>query len=165
MTNKVYAAFFMGMGGSLLSLGIQALAARARSQRVTTDVREYIYYPDVVTQIATYRTKGYKIALIGYSAGCITIGFMQAALKVKNDLLVSIAQSELTANYVINKGVTKRSVLCHGDFPLDILSSAGTNLGYDLIHEMGWPHLLADWGPDVQSLVLKELAALQNAVE
>ncbi len=165
MTNKVYGAFFMGMGGSIFSLGIQSLASKARKTGAVVGVYGYKDYVNGANNIEYYRSLGYKIMLLGYSAGCSTISYLQSpTMNIKNDLLISLAQSELTANYPLNANNTKRAVLWHGNFPADFLSSAGKNLGYNVINETSWPHLLVDWAPDIHEGVLSELSKLQNGV-
>lgn len=168
--SKVYAAFFMGWGGSILSPGIQLLGALARNNGVTAEVFDYQSFALAASHVEYYRAKGYKIALLGYSAGCSTIGYMQApnqgsmpGLGIKNDLFISLAQSQLTINYPINKTNTKRSVLYHSTVAIDILSTAGTDLGYTKIKSMVAPHLFAQFDPALIKDILAELAALQKA--
>ena len=162
MTSRVpvYAAFVMGQGGYLFSLGMPVLASRARAQGVVAETFRYGDFIAIAARCAAYRKQGYRIALIGYSLGCSTATYLQSpAMNAKVDLLMALAESELAQNYPINKRNTARSVLWHG---WDFLSSAGEDDGFDTVLETRAFHLLVDFAPAITASVLGELTTLQQ---
>lgn len=162
MTNKVFAAFFLGAGGALLSPGIVAMANAAHAAGIQTDVFDYHQYGTAAIEIERWRDA--KVALIGYSGGCSAVTYMQSpAMNVKCDLLVALAESRLCMNYPIDHGNTKRSILYHGDFPLDFLSTDGEKDGFDVINHTRMIHLGIQLVPSIHAGVLAELGKLQSA--
>lgn len=157
--NKVYAAFVLGQGGYIFSLGIPRLAARARALGIETDVYGYTETARATLNLSAKLVAGRKIALIGYSLGNTTTTWLQNF--VPTDLLCALAESSLGQNHPINKQTTKRSVLWTGP---DFLSDAGTNDGFNVIHKTAAIHLLLDFDPVVTQGVLQELSNLKHGV-
>ena len=153
----VYAAFFLGQGGYLFSLGVPRLAARARIIGIETDVYRYTEVDRARLNISAKHAAGRKIGLIGYSLGCTTATWLQTQMHV--DLLCAIAESSLAQNHPINKANTRRSVLWAGP---DVLSDAGTSDGFDQVNEVEAPHLWMDFSIPVTDGVLAELATLKK---
>ena len=154
-TEKVYAAFFLGQGGYLLSWGIPLLESEARKLGLATDVFSYTDVRPAWTSIVRKRKDGYKIALVGYSLGNTTATYLQRHLAV--DLLLAISESSLGRNHPVKKENTKRSVLWYGP---DTLSNAGTHDGFDETNYIETMHLLMDIDPRVVRGVLDELKSL-----
>ena len=155
VTEKAYAAFFLGQGGYLFSWGIPLLESGARKLGLATDVFSYTDLKPAWTNIVRKRNDGYKIALVGYSLGNTTATYLQRHLAV--DLLLAISESSLGRNHPINKENTKRSVLWYGP---DMLSNAGVHDGFDETKYIETLHLLMDIDPRVVSGVLDELKSL-----
>lgn len=162
---SVYAAFFLGQGGYAFSMPFSAIRTLANQRELAfTDVFSYDALAAAIDEIAGWREKGSKIALIGYSLGVTTATYLQTTMPV--DLLISIAASTLAENHTVNKANTKRSVLYRGT---DFLSSAGAHDGYDEVINVtagfGIPilsHLLIPNNPIVINGVLDELAKLKG---
>jgi hypothetical protein len=154
---RVYAAFFLGQGGYLFSLGVPRLAARARLIGVETDVYRYTEVDRARLNISAKHAAGRKIALVGYSLGCTTATWLQTRMRV--DLLCAVAESSLAQNHPINKANTRRSVLWAGP---GFLSVAGTDGGFDQVYAVDAAHLWMDFSPLVTDGVLAELATLKK---
>jgi hypothetical protein len=152
---KVYAAFFLGQGGYLLSWGIPHLESEARKLGLATDVFSYTDVNAAWANIVRKRKQGYRIALVGYSLGNTTATYLQQHLAV--DLLLSISESSLGLNHPVKKENTKRSMLWYGP---DALSNAGVHDGFDVVNYVESPHLLMDVDPRVVDGVLHELQSL-----
>jgi hypothetical protein len=155
--HRVYAAFFLGQGGYLFSLGVPRLAARARAIGIETDVYRYTEADRARLNLSAKHATGRKIALVGYSLGCTTTTWLQTQMRV--DLLCAIAESSLAQNHPISKANTRRSVLWAGP---GFLSDAGTTSGFDQVHAVEAPHLWMDFSPRVTDGVLAELATLKK---
>src|SRR5215472_2081210 len=155
VTEKAYAAFFLGQGGYLFSWGIPLLESGARKLGLATDVFSYTDLKPAWTNIVRKRKDGYKIGLVGYSLGNTTATYLQRHLAV--DLLLAISESSLGRNHPIKKANTKRSVLWYGP---DMLSNAGVHDGFDKTNYVETAHLLMDVDPRVVQGVLDELRSL-----
>src|SRR5215831_12950303 len=155
VTEKAYAAFFLGQGGYLFSWGIPFLEAGARKLGLATDVFSYTDLKPAWTNIVRKRKDGYKIALVGYSLGNTTTTYLQSHLAV--DLLLAISESSLGRNHPVNKENTRRSVLWYGP---GMLSNAGVHDGFDVTNYIESLHLLMDVDPRVVTGVLDELKSL-----
>jgi hypothetical protein len=146
-----YGIFIMGQGGGFTSPGLYEMADVARSIGLRSDVFEY---DDIITiQNKVKANHGVKLIGVGYSLGCSTVTWLQKYYPF--ELILCIAASTLGLNYEINKENTKRSVLWR--VPDTILSGAGSNLNFDVIHDMDQFHLLMDLSPVVQTGVLNEI--------
>lgn len=160
----VYACFFMGQYGYLTSYGVKRLCDRAQTAGIEADLYGYKEWERARLNIITKRGVGRKIALVGYSLGGTTTGYLQTILPV--DLLLNIAESTLAENHPIIKANTKRSILYAGP---DFLSSAGQHDGFtdvirvDAIQVPIISHLSMDFVPEVVNGVLDELAKLKGS--
>jgi hypothetical protein len=160
----VYAAFFLGQGGYVFSMGIASLARRARERRVEADVYLYTEADRARTNVGMKRERGYKTALIGYSLGCTTATHL-AQLAPSTDLVCAIAESSLGQNHPIDRAKTKRSVLFTGP---DFLSDAGERDAFDRIVCVDvlpipvFAHLSLQFSSTVVNGVLAELAKLKG---
>lgn len=164
MSTPVYAAFFMGQGGYLFSSGFAGIANTASARGIITTIQDYTEVDYVRNEVPLYRSRGCKIALIGYSLGCTTATYLQTLMPV--DLVICIAESTIGDNHIINRTNTKRSVLYYGT---DFLSSAGRHDGFDETIPVGagWgipvlSHLLVPSTQTVVNGVLGELAKLKG---
>ncbi len=154
---SVYAAFFLGQGGYVFSLGVPLLACRAQNLDIETDVYGYTEIDRAVTNLRAKHAAGRNLALIGYSLGCTTATAIQETMPV--DLVCCLAESSLGENHPIVKANTKRSVLFMGP---DFLSDAGKTDGFDRIVQTDAIHLWIDFDSTVTDGVLAELAKLQK---
>ena len=160
----VYAAFFLGQGGYLFSMGIASLARQARASGIEADVYGYTEVDRARTNVGMKRQRGARTALIGYSLGCTTATYL-AQLAPATDLVICIAESSLGENHPIDKAKTRRSVLFTGP---DFLSDAGEHDEFDRVVGVNVPpipifaHLALQFSPTVVDGVLAELAKLKG---
>jgi hypothetical protein len=135
-------------------MGIPQMAAAARTAGITAEVFPYEDFADIEVKVEAHRGFGYTIAGVGYSLGVSTLTYLQT--RHQFDLVLCIAASQFGQNYAIVSS-TKRSVLWRGPGPL---SSAGGNLGFDVVHDVVADHLSMDLVTSVQVGVLRELQNL-----
>jgi dienelactone hydrolase len=164
VTAPVYAAFFLGQGGYVFSMGIASLARQARTRGIEADVYAYTEVDRARANVGMKREHGSKIALIGYSLGCTTATYL-AQLAPSTDLVCCIAESSLGENHPIDNAKTKRSVLFTGP---DFLSDAGERDAFDRVVPVDvlpipiFAHLSLQFAPTVVNGVLAELAKLKG---
>jgi hypothetical protein len=160
----VYAAFFLGQGGYVFSMGIASLARQARARGIEAGVYAYTEVDRARTNVGMKRARGRKTALIGYSLGCTAATYL-AQLAPSTDLVCCIAESSLGANHPIDKAKTKHSVLFTGP---DFLSDAGERDAFDRVVPVDvlpipiFAHLSLQFAPTVVNGVLAELAKLKG---
>jgi hypothetical protein len=168
MTSSVYAAFFMGQGGYVFSMGVPILASKASAAGITTDVYGYTEVDRARVNLGKYRQRGCKLGLVGYSLGGTTATWLQTLMPV--DLIICIAESTLGENHPIDHKNTKRAVLYSGP---DFLSSAGQHDGFNKVVEVDalrmpllavpvLSHILIPFTDPVTNGVLDELAKLKG---
>jgi hypothetical protein len=168
MTSSAYAAFFMGQGGYVFSMGVPILASKASTAGITTDVYGYTEVERARVNLGKYRQRGCKLSLVGYSLGCTTATYLQTLMPI--DLVICIAESTLGENHPIDHKNTKRAVLYCGP---DFLSSAGQHDGFNKVIEVDalrmpllavpvLSHILIPFTEPVTNGVLDELAKLKG---
>lgn len=154
-----YAACFFGAGptgiwawgGALTSMGVWRTANRLRRLGIEAECFRFDQTELAESRLTTARNQKRPVGTLGYSLGNTPALWLQQFTRF--DLLFSIADSELGRNYPINHANTKRSVLWRGP---GILSGAGGNLGYDIVHDCNKVHLLMDFAPEIwQDAVLE----------
>jgi hypothetical protein len=161
---KIYAAMIMGQGGRFTSYGVVRMAASARQLGLQADVFAYGDTDLIAGAVDAHRTAGYLIAGLGYSLGVSALTYAQSNymghLGRKFDLVLCVAGSRLGQNYLIDHKNTVRSVLWRGP---GVLSGAGGDLGFDVVHDVsGAPHLWMDFAPEVAAGVQAELGKLMS---
>lgn len=149
----------MGQGGKAFSWGMYGIRDQIRAMGIEADVYRYVDWAPAQKVIKEKRAKGYRIGGIGFSLGCSALSYLQRT--VHFDLVICLAMSSLASNFTIIHSNTKRSVLWHNG--LDPLSSAGTNLGFDIVHETSLPHLLIPLSSTIRENIIQEIKyALQK---
>jgi len=150
----MYVAIFMGQGGWLFSMGCYRIRDKIRAIGAAAEVFRYVDVAPAASQIAAYRKAGHKIALMGYSLGNTTASYIQTHTAI--DLLLCVGMSELAGpnNHAVNHAMTRRSVLWAAP---GVLSRAGKQLGFDVIHEVQVPHLWLDFDDGVTNGLLSEV--------
>lgn len=151
---KARAAVFYGQFGIALSFGMWRLAQRLRAIGIEAQNYNYEDVNAADRWVSQGRGVGYLTLLFGYSLGVTSVTDLQRFIPC--DLVFCIAASQFAGenNYQINKKNTKRSVLVYST--VDPLSSAGTNLGFDLVERYNAPHLWMDLAGPVSDLALSE---------
>jgi hypothetical protein len=168
MTATVFAAFFLGQGGTLFSMPFAAIARKAHTAGFGTWVYPYTDLDRAREDVAAAAKGGSKIALIGYSLGASTMSELQSEHEGPPiGLAIGIAASTLGENYPINRARTRRAVLYAGT---DFLSSGAQRNGYDeVVHVTAgfgipvWSHLNIPASHIVIDGVLAELAKLKGS--
>ena len=158
-----YAACFFGAGptgiwawgGFVTSAGVWRTANRLRRLGVEAECFNYDQTTLADARMAAARNGGRPVGMLAYSLGNTAALWLQQY--VPCDLLFSIADSQFGRNTTINHTHTKRSVLWRGP---GALSSAGANLGYDVVHDTNKPHLLMDFAPEVWQDAIAEFSKL-----
>jgi hypothetical protein len=135
-----------------------AMAAQARKLGHQADVFVYEQIDQAKAKCLLMLRGGFKIVVVGYSLGAGTATLL--GWYVPLDLLIALDPSVWGYNYFINKKFVKRSVLWHGTNPLEPLGHAGTNLGFDVIHDTLDPHLFIDLDPAIQADVFAEIKTI-----
>lgn len=152
---KVYLAAIMGQFGYITSYGVVRMANAATQLGIAADVFHYDDTDKIAEAVDAHRAAGCLIAGLGYSLGVSALTYAQRTRKF--DLVLCVAGSKLGMNYHINKTNTKRSILWRGP---GILSGAGGDLGFDMVHDVDAPHLWMDFASEVTSDVEAELKGL-----
>jgi hypothetical protein len=106
-------------------------------------------------RLTTARTAHRPVGMLAYSLGNTAALWLQQYTTC--NLLFSIADSKLGRNTPVNHMHTKRSVLWRGP---GVLSGAGGDLGYDVVHDSNKPHLLMDFAPEVWQNAMAEFSKL-----
>lgn len=161
--NPPYVACFFGagltgvwaFGGFLTSAGVWRTAGRLRGIGIEAECFNFNAVQLAEARMTAARNLHRPIGMMAYSLGNTTALWLQQYAPC--DLLFSIADSELGRNTPINHKNTKRSVLWRGP---GILSGAGGNLGYDIVHDSDKPHLLMDFAPEIWQDALAEFSRL-----
>lgn len=152
---KIYAPFFMGQFGYTFSAPIPYMASKVRALGIEAETFSYADAQRAWKTCYDKLNAGYSLAALGYSLGVTSATYLQQHLPFK--LVMCLAASSLGANHAIDKKQTARSVLWHGT---DTLSSAGLNLGFDVVHQTSLPHLAIPYSPTIQANVLDEFRKL-----
>jgi hypothetical protein len=158
-----YAACFFGAGptgiwawgGAITSAGVWRTANKLRALGIEAECFNYDQTYLAEARLTTARTAHRPVGALAYSLGNTAALWLQQYAPF--DLLFSIADSQLGRNTPINHKNTKRSVLWRGP---GALSSAGANLGYDVVHDSNKVHLLMDFAPEVWQDALAEFSKL-----
>lgn len=162
MTTPYVACFFgagptgiWAWGGFLTSSGVWRTANRLRSIGIEAECFKFNQLSLAEARLTTARTAHRPVGTLAFSLGNTSALWLQQYAPF--DLLFSIADSTLGRNTPINHLHTKRSVLWRGP---GVLSGAGGDLGYDVVHDCNKPHLLMDFAPEVWQDALAEFSKL-----
>jgi hypothetical protein len=158
-----YAACFFGAGptgiwawgGFSTSAGVWRTANRLRGIGIEAECFNFNAVGRAETRLTAARNELRPVGMLSYSLGNSSATWLQTYTPF--NLLFSIADSKLGANYPVNHKNTKRSVLWRGP---GVLSGAGGNLGYDVVHDCDKPHLLMDFAPEIWQDALVEFSKL-----
>jgi hypothetical protein len=158
-----YAACFFGAGptgiwawgGFITSAGVWRTANRLRAIGIESECFNFNQMYLAEARMTTARTAHRPAGMLAYSLGNSAALWLQTYTPF--DLVFSIADSKLGQNYPINHKNTKRSVLWRGP---GVLSGAGGDLGYDVVHDSDKVHLLMDFAPEVWQDALAEFSRL-----
>ena len=162
-----YAACFFGAGptgisawgGFITSAGIWRTANRLRRLGIEAECFNFDQTYLAEARLTAARNGHRPVGSLAYSLGNTAALWLQQYTAF--NLVFSIADSQFGRNTPINHKNTKRSVLWHGP---GALSSAGGNLGYDVVHDSNKPHLLLDFAPEVWQDAVAEFQKLFAAV-
>jgi hypothetical protein len=166
MTTPYAACFFgagptgiLAWGGAITSIGVWRTANRLRAIGIEAECFNYNQMELAELRLTAARNEKRPVGSLAYSLGNTAALWLQQYTPF--NLVFSIADSELGRNYPINHTHTKRSVLWRGP---GILSGAGGDLGYDVVHDSGKPHLLIHFAPEVWQDAVAEFSKLFAAV-
>lgn len=158
-----YAACFFGAGptgiwawgGAITSAGVWRTANRLRRNGLEAECFNFDQSEIADARLTAARNQKRPVGMLAYSLGNTAALWLQQYTPV--NLLFSIADSTLGRNTPINHVHTKRSVLWRGP---GLLSSAGADLGYDVVHDSNKPHLAMDFASEIWQDAIAEFSKL-----
>jgi hypothetical protein len=160
---KPYVACFFGAGptgiwawgGFVTSAGVWRTAARLRAIGIEAECFNFNQMQFAEARLTAARNEGRPVGSLAFSLGNTAALWLQQYTPF--NVVFSIADSKLGRNYPINHTQTKRSILWRGP---GVLSGAGGNLGYDVVHESNKVHLLMDFAPEIWQDAIAEFSKL-----
>jgi hypothetical protein len=148
-----YAAFFEEPAGFITSPGMGVLAAKARKAGLDVDLWPYGQWTTALTAAQARQRLGQRIALCGYGAGVVGVGWVQQRLAA--DLCIGVEPSPDCADYPLLDPVD--SLLLFSP------PSLADYLGFQRMKAVDQDYLFLDCDPRLRALVMRELKTLAKA--